>query len=183
MGEVAAGIRESLRPATVLVSLAPKLTIAKLTDLLGGFARIARMIPNAPSLVGCGYNPVAFGEALTDEDKADLLELLSAVGEAPIVAEETLEAYAVLTAMGPTHLWFQLYELRALAESFGLRPEAARKGLTAMVTGALATMNEAGLSAEEVLDLVPVKPLGDAEAGIGEAYRTKLTGVMAKIRP
>ena len=32
---------------------------------LGGFARIARSNPNAPSVVGAGMNPVVFGPALT----------------------------------------------------------------------------------------------------------------------
>jgi pyrroline-5-carboxylate reductase len=51
MAEVAASIKHSLGPGAVVVSLAPKFTIAKLTELLGGFARLARVIPNAPSVV------------------------------------------------------------------------------------------------------------------------------------
>ena len=42
MAEVAAGVKGSLKAGAVVVSLAPKFTIAKLTDLLGGFARVAR---------------------------------------------------------------------------------------------------------------------------------------------
>ena len=51
MAEVAAGIKGSLKPGALVVSLAPKFTMAKLTELLGGFARLARVIPNAPSVV------------------------------------------------------------------------------------------------------------------------------------
>ncbi len=40
------------RPDAVLVSLAPKITIARISEKLGGFSRVARMIPNAPSIVG-----------------------------------------------------------------------------------------------------------------------------------
>jgi hypothetical protein len=73
--------------------------------------------------------------------------------------------------------------LQALAEEFGLSPEEAADGLRAMVVGALATMGEARLSPEEVQDLIPVKPLSDAEEMIRQAYRTKLTAQMEKIRP
>lgn len=180
---VVAEIKDPLPPAGILVSLVPKFTIAKLTDLLGGFARIARMIPNAPSLLGRGYNPVTYSAALTGSDKTELSDLLSALGEAPEVPEQHLEPYAVLTAMGPTYLWYQLYELQALGESFGLPPEAARQGVKAMVAGALAVMTESDLSAEQVRDLIPVKPLAELEPAVIETYRTKLTGLLQKIRP
>jgi len=51
-------IKGSLRPGAVLVSLAPKLTLARISEKLGGFSRLVRMIPNAPSIVGAGLFPV-----------------------------------------------------------------------------------------------------------------------------
>ena len=62
------------------------------------------------------------------------------LGASPEVPEGDLEAYAVLTGMGPTYLWFQLYELLALAEGFGLGRAAAAEALGGMVGGALRTM-------------------------------------------
>ena len=102
------------------MSLAPVVTMAELSRLLGGFGRLVRMIPNAPSLVGDGFNPAAYSPALEARDRALLAGIFSAFGRFPEVAEEKLEAYAVLTAMGPTYLWFQLEVLRSLATSFGL---------------------------------------------------------------
>ncbi|MCL4204568.1 MAG: NAD(P)-binding domain-containing protein [Pirellulaceae bacterium] len=176
-------IGPSLRADAVLVSLAPKLTIGKLSALLGGFSRIVRMIPNAPSFVGQGFNPVAFAPSLAEQDRRGVVQQFDGLGEMPEVAEETLEIYAILTAMGPTYLWPQLYELRSLSQSFGLSAEDASLALAAMVRGVLATMNDAGLSQEQVEDLIPVKPLADVQPALLEAYRTKLRGVMEKIRP
>ncbi len=176
-------IRASLKPDAILISLAPKWTIEKLAGLLNGFTRIARMIPNAPSIVGQGYNPIAYSPSLTAQDRSDLAELFAGLGELPVVEEGKLESYALLTAMGPTYLWPQLYELQSLAESFGLTGAEASAGLTAMVTGAVATMSEAGLSPEDVQDLVPVKPLADLQPALLEAYRTKLNALLEKIRP
>ncbi len=123
--------------------------------------------------MGKGFNPITFSSSLTEQDRDDLVELMSSLGETPVVAEETLEIYAILTAMGPTYLWPQLYELQSLAQSFGLSPEAASAGLAAMVQGTLATMTEASLNPNEVQDLIPVKPLGDLQPSLLEAYRTK----------
>ena len=107
MAEVAAGIKGSVKPGALVVSLAPKFTFAKLTELLGGFARLVRVIPNAPSVVNFGFNPMAFGPGLSAADKAEITGLLSPLGEYPEVKEEKLEAYAVLTAMAPTFFWMR----------------------------------------------------------------------------
>jgi pyrroline-5-carboxylate reductase len=183
MAEVAAGIKAALKPRAVVVSLAPKFTFSKLSALLGGFQRIARMIPNAPSLISAGYNPLAFSAALSVEDRQTLKTLLTPLGECPEVEESKLEAYAILTGMGPTYLWFQLETLRGIARDFGLAEQEITPALKRMVCGATRTLLESGLSPEAVMDLIPVKPLAEEEAGIQRAYRDRLPALFAKIKP
>jgi pyrroline-5-carboxylate reductase len=183
MAEVAAGIKGQLRPGALVVSLAPKFTIARLTELLGGFARLARVIPNAPSVVNFGYNPLVFGSALAAADKAVITELLSPLGECPEVAEAKLEGYALLTGMGPTYLWFQLQALREVATGFGLSDAEIVPALKRMVCGSARTLLESGLSPAEVMNLIPVKPLAEMEPQITELYRTRLPALYQKIRP
>lgn len=182
IGDFMGEMREHVRPEALLVSLAPKLTIAKLAAGLGGSPKIARMIPNAASIIGQGYNPVTFSPAFTPAEKAELLGLFNLLGKCPEVAEDKLEAYAVLTAMGPTYLWFQLYELLDLGRSFGLDPVEVTDGIGHMVAGAVKTMFEAGLTPAEVMDLVPVKPLGDEEATIKNIYHTRLEPLYQRLK-
>jgi pyrroline-5-carboxylate reductase len=176
-------IKTVLQRDAMVVSLAPKHSFVRLKEMLGGFDRLARMIPNAPSVAGVGFNPISFAGALSADDRTSLTELLGVLGELPEVAEQKLEAYAILTAMGPTYFWPQWFELEALAVEFGLSSEEAANGLRAMVVGAIATMHKSGLSAEDVQDLIPVKPLSECEAMIRQTYRAKLTALMEKIRP
>ena len=183
MAEAAAAIRGALRPDALVVSLAPKFTVARLIGLLGGFTRLARVIPNAPSILGLGYNPVAFGLALSQADRAEITRLLSPLGECPEVAETKLEGYALLTGMGPTYLWFQLQTLREVAAGFGLSDADIAPALKRMVCGGTRTLLESGLSPAEVMDLIPVKPLAEMEPQVSEMYRTRLPGVYQKIKP
>ena len=181
--ETLAQIAPALESESIVVSLAPKLTMSRITGLLGGFDRIARVIPNAPSVVGRGFNPVAFGPSISAEDRSRLQQLFAPLGEMPCVEENTLEAYAVVAAMGPTYIWPQLVELISIAESFGIEHSEAMSAVRSMVDGATATLAESGLTAEEVLNLVPVRPMADFEPALRDAYRTKLAGIMARIRP
>jgi len=174
-------IKANLKPAALVVSLAPKVSIAKLSAGLGT-NKIARLIPNAPSIVNEGYNPVAFSSGLSASERAVLCELLNTLGDSPEVEEAKLEAYAILTAMGPTYLWFQLYELQTIGESFGLTSQEISAGLEAMVMGAARTMTTAQLSPAGVMDLIPVKPLGEDEAAIKGFYHTRLEALYAKLK-
>lgn len=174
-------IKSHLKPNATVFSFAPKFTIAKLSEGLA-FHRIARMIPNANSIIDRGYNPICFSKAFSEDEKKEILDMFSILGDCPEVTEEKLEAYAILTAMGPTYLWFQLFELQKIVESFGLTPQEASEGIVKMVIGSVEAMYESGLSPNEVMDLVPVKPIGDEEEGIKNIYRSKLEALFNKIK-
>lgn len=175
-------IKTVLRQDAILVSLAPKITISKISEHLDGFSRIARMIPNACSIINHGFNPVAFSASLNEEEKKELLRILAFIGNCPEVDEGKLEAYAIVTAMGPTYLWFQLYELEKIGESFGLTSQEARSAVSWMAEGSAMTMNESGLSPDEIIDLIPVKPLGEEEENIKSIYHTKLEALFDKLK-
>jgi pyrroline-5-carboxylate reductase len=99
------------------------------------------------------------------------------------VAEEKLEAYALLSAMGPTYFWFQWQALREVALGLGLTEEEIVPALKRMVCGGVRTLLESGLSPAEVMDLIPVKPLAEMEAQVTELYRTRLPALHQKIKP
>lgn len=174
-------VRPGLRPDALVLSLAPKVTLSRMQEILGGFERLARMIPNAPSIVGAGYNPVAFAPGLGEAERRAILGLFAPLGECPQVAEEELEAYAVVSAMGPTYLWFQLAAMRDLGVDFGLSPEAATRATARMVVGSAAALFDGSLPEAEVMDLIPVRPLARHEAAVSDAYRSVLPALYEKL--
>ena len=175
-------IAARVRKNAVVVSLAPVLTLARLSEMLGGFTRLARVLPNAPSVVRAGFNPVAFAQGLPAIERAEIETLLDGLGAHPVVPEESLEAYAILSAMGPTYFWFQWQALREIAAGLGLAKGDADRALRAMLDGSVRTFFDSGLDAAQVLDLVPVKPLAEAEPQILQAYRDTLPRLHAKLK-
>ncbi len=110
-----------------------------------------------------------------------LLGWLGVLGECPEVPDEQLEAYAIITAMGPTYFWYQFEELQKLGNSFGLDEETTRHALTQMLNGGVKTFFESGMRPDEVIDLIPVKPLESSEKDVREAYQTRLRGLYDKL--
>lgn len=175
-------IKSTLRRDAIVISLAPKVSISQISGALDEFSRIVRMIPNAPSVVNKGHNPLVFSATFSKDEKKKLRTWFKVLGDCPEVAEEKLEAYAILTAMGPTYFWFQFYELEELGMYFGMTPEEVKEGLVKMVKGTLKTMTDSDLSPSEVMDLIPVKPIGEEEANIRNMYRAKLQGLYNKLK-
>lgn len=179
---VLSSLQPHLRPDAVVISLAPKITVSAITQSLRGFGRIVRMIPNAPSIVNRGYNPICFASGLPESERTNVRELLGLLGEAPEVPESHLEAYAIVAAMGPTYFWFQLEELKRLGMEFGLSETGAVRAVSGMTEGALRTLFESGLTAEEVMDLVAVRPLASCEEAVRDMYRKALVPLYARLK-
>lgn len=182
MPSVLAEIAPVLRADTILVSLAPRVSITSLSQQLKGFTRIVRLLPNAPSVINMGYNPIAFSSALSQDERGDLVALFHTLGECPEVSEDKIEAYAILVAMGPTYFWFQWQELMKLGLSFGLEQTETEKALAAMLHGATEVMFKSGMKAGDVMDLVPVKPLADDEPAIRDIYTGRLDALYKKLK-
>lgn len=182
MASVLEEIKSYLNPDSVVISLAPKPKIEEISSLLGGFTRIVRMIPNAPSIINEGYNPITFAPEINASLKKEILDLFNVLGVTPEVDENKLEAYAVLTAMGPTYFWFQFNELLHLGRSFGLEDTEIKDSLWNMISGAALAFFQSELNPEEVIDLVPVKPMADEEEKIKTAYHARLGAMFQQLK-
>lgn len=177
MKEVLESFAGEVGPDSVVVSLVPRFKCVAISEALGT-PRLVRMIPNAPSAIGAGYNPVFFSEAIERQTKEWLVTLFAPWGEQPEVAEGDLEAYAVITAMGPTYFWYQIQALRELAVSFGLTREASDAAVSKMLSGAVSCLLAKG---PDSMDLIPVRPLQDLETTVKEAYEGKLRSMFSKL--
>jgi len=175
--------KNSIKKNALIVSLAPKITIEKLQAALSQTHNIARMNPNAGTYVNKGYNPVCFSDAVDKTVMNEFISLFEKIGKVPVVPENHIEAYAVISAMGHTYFWFQLQQLKELALTFGLSEKEAQETISAMLWGTTETLFNSGLPYEEVTNLVPVKPLAEYEDTIKEFYKTSLNGIFQKIKP
>jgi len=178
LGKVAAVVTKD----TVVISLAAKITIEKIGSKLQ-IQNIVRMIPNATSYINEGYNPVAFSGGFDLNSKSEVMEIFEIFGNILEVVETKLEAYALLSAMLPTYFWFQWDELCKIGLQLGLNEEESKASVHQTLVAAVDLMFNSRLSPKKVMDLIPVKPIGEHQAQITEIFQTKLMGLFEKIRP
>jgi len=176
-------VKNDVRAEAIVISLAPKINLPKVSMKLAHVKNLARLIPNATSYINEGYNPVTFIAGFDQLQKKEVMDLLSSLGTTFEVTEEKLESYAIMSAMLPTYFWFQWRELAEIGGKIGLTEEESKKSIFETIIASLDLMYKSGLSASEVIDLIPVKPIGEHEPQIAEIYKTKLLGLFEKIKP
>src|SRR5207244_3585949 len=76
------------------------------SDPAGGQARVVRVMPNTPALVGRGISVAVAGAKATPADLKHALKLFKAVGEAvAITGEDLLDAVTALSGSGPAFVY------------------------------------------------------------------------------
>jgi pyrroline-5-carboxylate reductase len=176
-------IKNQIRPGSVIISLAPKITVQKISSKLGNTKNIGRLIPNATSFINEGYNPLCLSPDFGPDEKQQVLKMLSLLGRSFEVSEEKLESYAIMSAMLPTYFWFQWKELMDIGSKMGLNENETSDSIRETTIASLDLMFKSDLKPSEVMDLIPVKPIGEYESQISEIYKTKLLGLYEKIKP
>lgn len=175
-------LKGSITENTVVISLAPKIDLARFSEILPT-NKIVRMIPNATSIINEGYNPLCFHPSFPDIEKQSLINTFKVLGETFEVEENKLEGYAILSAMLPTYFWFQWNELVKLGTQMELTEEESKASVHKSLVAAIDLMFQSKLSYEQVIDLIPVKPIGEHESQITEIFQSKLLGLFQKIKP
>jgi pyrroline-5-carboxylate reductase len=176
-------LKNDFKSNATVISLAPKITLAKISAKLERVNNLVRLIPNATSYINEGFNPVCFSSGFIKTEQREMIDLLGLLGKTFEVPEEKLESYAIMSAMLPTYFWFQWKELAEIGQKIGLSEEESIDSIHETLMASLNMMYKSGLTAQEVIDLIPVKPIGEHEPQITEIYNTKLIGLFEKIKP
>ncbi len=95
--EVLGTVAGRLRPGQVVVSFAAAVPLRQLEVLVPPGVGVARVMPSAPSLVGQGMNPVAYGTSVKPEARALVEALLATLGETVVVRDEQMNWCVGLT--------------------------------------------------------------------------------------
>lgn len=180
--EVLAEIQPLFTPLHLLISIAAGVTLAKMELALPAKARVVRVMPNTPALVGASASGFARGKAATRSDAALAERLLSAVGVAVEVKESLLDAVTGLSGSGPAYVYQFIEALSDGGVAAGLPRDLATKLAAQTVLGAARMVLETGEHPGALKDAV-TSPGGTTIEGIHELEKGKLRGtVMNAVR-
>ena len=167
LDEATEAVRDQFDESHLVISILAGVRLAKLDAACGGRARLVRVMPNTPALVGegaCGY---ALGQAATAEDGDLEKRLLSAVGVAYEVKERLIDAVTGLSGSGPAYGYMIIEALSDGGVAAGLPRDISTRLAAQTMLGAAKMVLETGKHPGELKDMV-CSPGGTTIEGVHE---------------
>lgn len=160
----------------LVVSILTGITLAHLAQGLG-HARVVRVMPNTPCLVGKGASGFACGEGCSKADEQRVGELLGSVGVAHSLPEHLLDAVTGLSGSGPAYVYLMIEALADGGVRMGL-PRATAAALAAQTVLGAAEMVLTTQEHPAVLKDRVTSPGGTTIAGLQVLEQQALRGAL-----
>jgi pyrroline-5-carboxylate reductase len=183
INEVLEAIAAALGPNPkhhLFISIAAGVPIARLCKFLGPRARVIRVMPNAPAMVGEGMAALVPSRGARKADQAAALRIFKSVGDAVALADEKLlDAVTALSGSGPAYVYLFAKALIDAAVSEGIpRPLAVAMTLKT-IGGAEAMMRSSKLDAGGLIKVV-ASPGGTTVAALRRFAEAGFSDIVAR---
>lgn len=149
----------------LIVSIAAGLPTKRIEAACPPGARVVRVMPNTPMLVGKGMAAACSGAAATPEDVETALSLCRAAGDAVAVEEKDMDAVTAVSGSGPAYFFWLVERMAEAGVAEGLAPKVAARLAKQTALGAAELMLRSDASPEELRRRV-TSPNGTTEAAM-----------------
>ena len=109
----------------IFVTVAPNFSIQMVREVLGADAKVARTMPNMPSLIGEGVTAVNFSSNFTADDRASVMKILSCFGKSYELSEDKFAVFTAIAGSLPAYVFMFIEALADGAVLEGLGREKA----------------------------------------------------------
>ncbi len=152
--DVISEIKNTVRPQTVIVTIAPGKTLAWLREQFGRDLKIVRTMPNTPAMVKEGMTGVCRNEFVTDEDLSVVMSILESFGKAEVVPERLLDVVTSVSGSSPAYVFMLIEAMADGAVADGMPRAQAYKFAAQAVLGSAKMVLETGKHPGELKDMV-----------------------------
>ena len=164
--QVLAEIQPGVTATKRFISIAAGVTLTRLEKGLGGNARVIRVMPNTPALLGKSMTVVVRGTKAKAADEKLALKFFRGVGDALAVQDEKLlDPVTGLSGSGPAYVYLFAEALIAGGVKAGLSPAVAERLTFQTLEGAVAMLKDTQQSPKELREMVS-SPGGTTLAGL-----------------
>ena len=170
-------IRAEFTRDHLLISIAAGVPLARLEAGLDTGARLIRVMPNTPALVGQSATAFALGKSAEPADGELAQRLFSAVGLAFTVKEALLDAVTGLSGSGPAYVYLVIEALSDGGVAAGLPRDVATKLAAQTLLGSARMVLETGLHPGALKDMV-TSPGGTTIEGLHELEKGGLRATL-----
>lgn len=172
-------IRPAVSPGRLFISIAAGVKTARLEKLLGGEAKVVRVMPNTPALVARAMSVMVRGRRAAARDERLCRAIFGCVGEVITVRRESLlDAVTAVSGSGPAYVYLFAEALVKAGVSQGLAAKTAAKLAYETIAGAAQMLIETGQTPAALRQMVS-SPGGTTVAGLAVLEERGFAGAVS----
>ena len=183
INDVLAEIAAAMKPGAtthLFISIAAGVPIERMCRFLGARARVIRVMPNAPAMVGEGMAALVRSKGASKADEAFALRIFRAVGDAVALKnEKLLDAVTALSGSGPAYVYLFVKAMADAAINEGIPRELALQMALQTLRGAERVMRESKRDVAELIRMV-ASPGGTTEAALRRFAMAGFSDIVAR---
>jgi pyrroline-5-carboxylate reductase len=144
MNDLLSEIAESIKPGTLVVSLAAGVDTSFIESRLPEGVAVVRVMPNTPAQVDEGMAAISPGSHSTQDHLDRVTEILSATGRVITVPERYQDAVTAISGTGPAYLFFVVEAMIEAGVHLGLPRDTATELVVQTMLGSAKLLRETG---------------------------------------
>ena len=166
-------IESSVSEDTIIISLAPGITVDKVKELTSA-VKVIRTMPNTPAMVGEGMTGVCYNEEVFTPDEEIVIDkIFNSVGKYKKVSENLMNAVVCASGSSPAYVFMFIEYLARSVEKLGLSKEDSIDFVAQTVLGSAKLLMETGENPEVLKERV-CSPGGTTIEGVKKLDENEL---------
>jgi len=170
-------IAPAINKSKTVISIAAGITTGFVEGYLAKGARVVRVMPNTPALVGAGTTAVTRGASTTDDDIQLTRAIFDAVGITVEVEEKLMDAVTGLSGSGPAYCFVIIEALADAGVQMGLPRELSLQLAAQTMLGSARLCLQGDKHPAQLKDMV-TSPAGTTAAGLQALEEGKIRATL-----
>lgn len=158
-------IKGALSPETVLVSVAPGISIAQIKETVGFDCKVIRTMPNTPLLLGQGAVAVCTASPVAESEFETVKQIFASSGMVAQIEEAQMDAVIAVHGSSPAYVFLMAKAVVDYAVSEHIAYDAALELFAQTLRGAADMLMKSGKTPDELITMVK-SPKGTTEAAL-----------------
>lgn len=138
----------------LFVTIAPGIAIDSVKQQLGFDAKVIRVMPNTPAMVGEGMTVMCSAEPVSEDEFISVRALFDAVGKTEVLDEKLLNAVVAVSSSSPAYVYMMIEAMADAAVYDGVPRSTAYKLAAQSVLGSAKMVLETGIHPGALKDAV-----------------------------
>lgn len=149
--EVLTEIEDRIDNSKVIITIAAGISSSRVEEILEKEARVIKVMPNTPALLGEGMSAVCKGEHATEEDFETVIKIFESVGKVIKAKEEDIDAITGVSGSGPAFYYYIIDAIAKAGEKLGLDYKTALMLSAQTALGSAKMILESGVEPQQLI--------------------------------